>query len=63
MASCGDCSKSVRKYGAPVFHGVFLDQIVICSHCGWCGVETEIMEIEDQEPIQLDLFGEKVRKI
>lgn len=57
MRACGDCSKSVRKYGPVVRHGCFLDQIVVCPHCGWCGVETVIIdEDEPVEPVQLELF-------
>jgi hypothetical protein len=52
---CGECSKPCKKYGAPRRNGSFLDQIVTCPKCGWCGVETEI--VENEEPIQLDMFA------
>ena len=54
MRSCGACSKPVRKYGPPVRHGCFMDQIVICTKCEWSGVETWI--VEDDEPTQLSFM-------
>ena len=42
--ACGGCAKPVKKIGEPVLHGgVFLDQVVDCPACGWCGVETVIL--------------------
>ncbi len=52
---CGECSRPCKKYGEPRRSGAFLDQIVTCPKCGWCGVETEI--VENEEPIQLDMFA------
>lgn len=53
--ACGNCSKSCKKYGKPVRHGPFLDQIVDCEHCGWCGVETEILDDDtEQAEVQLE---------
>jgi len=52
---CGECSKPCKKYGAPRRLGSFLDQIVTCPKCGWCGVETEV--VEDEEFVQLDMFA------
>uniref|UniRef100_A0A6M3IQI9 Uncharacterized protein n=1 Tax=viral metagenome TaxID=1070528 RepID=A0A6M3IQI9_9ZZZZ len=51
-------------YGDPVLHGHFLDQMVVCE-CGWCGVETEILndtaaEAYKPPPKQLELFGNRV---
>lgn len=51
---CGECSRPCKKYGEPRRVGVFIDQIVTCPKCGWCGVETEI--VENEEFIQLDMF-------
>ena len=51
---CGDCSKPCKKYGEPRRNGVFLDQVVMCTRCNWCGVESEVIEHEDF--VQLGLF-------
>ena len=61
MRACGGCSKSVKKIGPPVLHGAFLDQIIECPSCGWCGVETKIVDLQTYklEPKQLQLFGER----
>ena len=58
MRACGGCSKPVKKIGEPVLHGVFLDQVVDCPACGWCGVVTEIIDpVEyEREPRQLEMF-------
>lgn len=59
MRSCGDCSRPCKKHGEPRRNGRFLDQIVVCTSpkCGWCGVETEIVDDESETFIQLDLFA------
>jgi hypothetical protein len=51
--TCGGCSKATCKtYGAPKLHGgAFLDQIVVCPKCGWCGVVTEILD----EPVETQM--------
>ena len=54
--ACGECSAPCKKYGEPRRYGVFVDQIVTCTKCNWCGVETEI--IEHEEFIQLDMFDD-----
>lgn len=51
---CGECSRPCKKHGEPRRNGAFVDQIVTCPKCGWCGVETEI--IENENPVQLDMF-------
>ena len=59
MRVCGDCSKPVRKYGKPIRNGYFIDQIVVCTKCGWVGVETEILDKEIPEQTSfLYLFEE-----
>jgi len=55
MRACGECSRSVTKYGPPIHNGYFIDQIVICKKCGWVGVETEILD-ETDEPAQMDFM-------
>ncbi|MBA4363867.1 MAG: hypothetical protein C0411_24505 [Pseudomonas sp.] len=56
MRNCGDCGKvQVKKYGEPELHGRFLDQVVYCPQCGWCGVETE--QRDAHAPVQLALFA------
>lgn len=52
---CGNCSRPCKKHGEPRRNGSFIDQIVTCPKCGWCGVETEI--VEHEEFIQLDMFS------
>lgn len=54
---CGNCSRPCKKYGEPRRLGAFVDQIVTCPKCGWCGVETEITD-EVESPVQLDMFTE-----
>ena len=51
---CGECSKPCKKHGAPRRVGSFLDQIVVCTRCTWCGVESEALDVEIL--VQLDLF-------
>lgn len=53
---CGECSRPCKKYGEPRRLGAFVDQIVTCPKCGWCGVESEV--VEDESPVQLDMFTE-----
>lgn len=40
--TCPDCYKRIEKVGPPVLceSSGFLDQIVQCTNCDWCGVET-----------------------
>ena len=52
--ACGECSKPCKKHGNPQRVGTFLDQIVVCTKCGWVGVETET--VEQDTFIQLDMF-------
>ena len=60
MRTCGGCSGHVVKYGPPVRHGVFIDQIIYCPKpkCGWVGVETEIIDEKTYQPKpqQLSMF-------
>jgi len=51
---CGECSRPCKKHGELRRLGSFLDQIVTCPACGWCGVESEVIEHENF--IQLGLF-------
>ena len=51
---CGECSSPCKKHGVPRRMGAFIDQIVTCPKCGWCGVETEITH---EEAVQLDMFA------
>lgn len=60
MRSCGECSKSIRKYGQPIRNGYFIDQIVVCTHCGWVGVETDILD--KLEPVQIS-FVDKIDEV
>jgi hypothetical protein len=55
VRACGNCSKPVKKVGPPVLHGAFLDQVIDCPACGWCGVETEIVDPDkyEQKPVQM----------
>ena len=72
MRSCGGCSRAVKKYGEPVLHGVFLDQIVVCSACDWFGVVTEIVDPEQYQPkpkqlmllsgMEENLYAKKTKK-
>lgn len=54
MRACGECSAPCRRYGSPIKKRWFIDQVVICVKCGWCGVETVILD--EPQPVQVALF-------
>lgn len=65
MRKCPDCSKPTKRHGEPALHGNFLDQIVVCPGCGWCGVRTEMLSDVaarkfEAELTQLPLFEDNV---
>lgn len=51
MKTCPDCRKSVRKYDEPTLDssGYFLDQIIVCSRCDWCGVDSRTLTRAEAE--------------
>ncbi len=63
MRKCPDCSRITRGGGEPTLSDRFLDQIIVCPGCGWCGVHTEILGKEaarkfEAELKQLSLFSD-----
>lgn len=54
---CPECGKRTKPHGPPVPHGYFLDQIIVCPSCDWCGVQSQIIaEPRADLPQQLSLF-------
>jgi C4-type Zn-finger protein len=55
MRTCPDCRKKTKKYGEPVIlstNSCLLDQIIICSQCNWCGVDTKLLTRTEAEKFQ-----------
>jgi hypothetical protein len=41
---CPRCASRLRKIGPPARHGAFLDQLLDCAACDWCGVDTQCID-------------------
>ncbi len=55
-STCPDCGKKIAKHGPPKRVGSFVDQVIYCLSCKWCGVETQQKPLEIK---QLNLFEVK----
>lgn len=57
MTHCPRCAGRLRKVGPPAQHGYFRDQLLDCTACDWCGVDTTILDDDtpDNTPVQLTL--------
>lgn len=40
MKPCPSCKSKLVKVGPPVRYGYFLDQLLDCPQCDWCGVDS-----------------------
>jgi hypothetical protein len=53
---CPACAGKLTPVGPPARHGAFLDQLLDCPACGWCGVASEITDpAAPAQPEQLQL--------
>lgn len=53
---CPTCAGKLTKVGSPARHGAYLDQLLDCPACGWCGVVSEITDpTAPAQPEQLTL--------
>lgn len=58
MTRCPRCAGRLRKIGPPQLHGAFVDQLLDCPACDWCGVEstyTSPGRQPDPQPTQLEM--------
>lgn len=55
MRPCPACGRRTQPHGRPQRLGAYLDQIIVCPACDWCGVESiEAPPELTNEPTQLE---------
>ncbi len=58
LRTCPECTQRTRAHGPAKRLGLWVDQVIVCPRCGWCGVQSWSVDEYDAPaaPAQLELW-------